>query len=84
MDFFERESRIAWNFVQTHYQAWELRQQGKTFKEIGEIMKVDKSWPASMVSFVNLKIKYRKQKKISNELISLINKYSIKNKHRKF
>lgn len=60
------------------YQAWELRQQGKTFKEIGEVMKISKSWVASMVSYINLKIKYQKQKRISNELISLIDKYSIK------
>ena len=49
--------------LKRYYQAWGLRQQGKTFKEIGEIMKVGKSWITSMVSFVNLRIKYQKQKR---------------------
>jgi len=87
MDFFERESRIAGSFVflgkklmaknlKKYYLAWELRQQGKTFNEIGETMEIDKSWAASMVSFVNLKIKYQKQKRIGKELEKLIKKYS--------
>lgn len=38
-------------------------------------MKVGKSWITSMVSFVNLKIKYQKQKRIGNELKELIKKY---------
>lgn len=61
--------------LKRYYQAWELRQQGKTFKEIGEVMKIDKSWAASMVSFVNLKIKYQKRKKISNKLKELVKEY---------
>lgn len=57
-------------------QAWELHHQGKTFKEIGEIMKVSNSWATSMVSFIKLKIKYQKQKRISKELKELVKKYT--------
>jgi len=86
MDFFERESRIAGSFVflgkklmaknlKKYYLAWELRQQGKTFNEIGETMEIDKSWAASMVSFVNLKIKYQKQITCREQIFLFPTKY---------
>jgi len=61
--------------LKRYYQAWDLRQQGKTFKEIGNIMKISKSWASDLVHFIDFKIKYRKQRRISNELKELVKKY---------
>ncbi|PJB89077.1 hypothetical protein CO083_01280 [Candidatus Roizmanbacteria bacterium CG_4_9_14_0_8_um_filter_34_12] len=61
--------------LKRYYQAWELRQQGKTYKKIGEIMGFSKSWAGTMVSFINFKIKYQKQRRISGELKELVKKY---------
>lgn len=56
-----------------YYQAWELRQQGNTFKEIGDIMNVSKNWANFLVHFIDFKIKYKKS--TSKELNNLIEKY---------
>ena len=58
--------------LKRYYQAWELRQQGKTFKEIGKVMGVCQSRANFLVHFIDYKIKYRKP--ISNELKLLIKK----------
>jgi len=62
--------------IKRYYQAWELRQQGKTFKEIGKIMGITGSRAAVLSNFIDFKIKHQKQRRISNELKSLIEKYS--------
>ena len=61
--------------LKRYYQAWELRQQGKTFKEIGKAMKITGSRANVLSNFIDFKIKYQKQRKISNELKELIKKY---------
>lgn len=61
--------------LKKYYQVWELRQQGKTFKEIGKIMGFSQSWANCIVNYVNFKIKYQKQRRISNELKNLVEKY---------
>lgn len=60
--------------LKCYYQAWELRQQGKKFREIGEIMGFSTERARTLVSYIDLKIKYNKP--ISNELKKLINKYA--------
>jgi len=57
--------------LKRYYQAWELRQQGKTFKEIGKTMKITGSRANVLSNFIDFKIKYQKQRKISNELKEL-------------
>jgi len=57
------------------YQAWELRQQGKTFKEIGKIMGITGSRAAVLVNFIDFKIGYKKTYRISKELENLVKKY---------
>jgi hypothetical protein len=59
--------------LKRYYQAWELRQHGKTFKEIGKIMGFSRNWANSIVNYVDFRIKYQKQRRISNELKSLVN-----------
>jgi len=61
--------------LKRYYQAWELRQQGKTFKEIGKAMKITGSRANVLSNFIAFKIKYQQQRKISNELKELIKKY---------
>ncbi len=61
-----------------YYLAWEFRQQGKTFKEIGKIMKISSSRVNILVHYINFKIKYQKQRKISKELKDLVNKFNFK------
>ena len=62
--------------LQKYYQAWILRKEGKTFKEIGEVMKFSKTRASDLVHFIDFKIKHQKQRRISNELKELINKHS--------
>ncbi len=60
--------------IKRYYQAWELYQQGKTFKDIGKIMRITGSRAAVLSNFIDFKIKYQKQRRISNELKELIKK----------
>jgi hypothetical protein len=59
--------------LKRYYQAWELRQQGNTFKEIGKVMEVCQSRASFLVHFIDFRIKYKKP--ISNELQKIVNKY---------
>ncbi|MDO9028692.1 MAG: hypothetical protein Q7U68_07560 [Candidatus Roizmanbacteria bacterium] len=43
-----------------YYQAWELRQQGKKLKEIGKIMNISSERARTLVSYIDLKIEYKK------------------------
>jgi len=61
--------------IKRYYQAWELRQQGLTFKDIGKIMGITGSRAAVLSNHIDFKIKYQKQWRISNELKELIKKY---------
>ena len=69
----KNHSSIARN-LKRYYQAWELHQQNKTFKDIGKIMGITGSRAAVLFNFIDFKIKYQKQRKISNELKELIKK----------
>ena len=55
--------------------AGEPNQQGKTFKEIDKIMDIARSRVAVLYNFVDFKIKFQKQRRISNELKEIIKKY---------
>ena len=77
-------SRLAGSFVcykdmarnlKRYYQAWELRRKNLTFKQIGKIMGITGSRAAVLSNFVDFKIKYQKQRRISNELKKIIQKY---------
>jgi len=57
-----------------YYQAWELRQQGKKFREIGNIMYISSERARSLVSFIDMKIQFKKP--LSNELKLLIKNFS--------
>ena len=59
-----------------YYQAWELRQQGKKLREIGEIMGFGAERARTLISYIDIKIKYNKP--ISKELKKLIKKYATK------
>jgi len=61
--------------IKRYYQAWELHQQNKTFKEIGKIMGITGSRANVLVNFIDFKIEYRKTRRISKELIRLAEKY---------
>jgi len=60
--------------LKRYYQAWELRQQNKTFKQIGKIMGITGSRAAVLSNFIDFKIKYQKRWRISNELKEIIKK----------
>jgi len=62
--------------LKRYYQAWELRQQGKKFREIGKIMYISSERARTLVSYIDFKIKHQKQRRISNELKELVEKYS--------
>ncbi|VVA44005.1 conserved hypothetical protein [Candidatus Roizmanbacteria bacterium] len=62
--------------LKRYYQAWELRQQNKTFKEIGEIMGITGSRVAVLSNFIDFKIKNQKRWRISNELKKIASKYN--------
>mgnify|MGYP001615314580 CR=1 FL=1 len=79
-------SRLTGSFVcykdmarnlKRYYQAWELRQQNKIFKEIGKIMGITGSRAAVLSNYVDFKINNQKQRRISNELKKLVKKFSI-------
>ena len=59
--------------IKRYYEAWELKQQGKTSKKIGLVMGISKSRAAELVRYINFKIEYKKP--LSNELKKLIKKY---------
>ncbi|EKE13607.1 MAG: hypothetical protein ACD_12C00889G0001 [uncultured bacterium] len=61
--------------LKRYYQAWELRQQKLTFKEIGKIMKITGSRAAVLSNHIDFKIEYQKRWRISNELKELVKKY---------
>jgi len=58
--------------IKRYYQAWELHQQNKTFKEIGKIMGITGSRAAVLSNHIVFKIEYQKRWRISNELKNLI------------
>ena len=60
--------------LKRYYQAWELRQQGKKLREIGQIMGFGGENARRMISFIDIKLKYNMP--ISNELKTLVNKYT--------
>ena len=60
--------------LKRYYQAWELRQQGKKLREIGQIMGFRGENARRMISFIDIKLKYNMP--ISNELKTLVNKYT--------
>jgi DNA-directed RNA polymerase specialized sigma subunit len=61
--------------IKRYYQAWELRQQNKTFKEIGKVMGITGSRVAVLSNHIDFKIENQKQWRISNELKELVKKY---------
>ena len=67
--------------IKRYYQAWELRQQKLTFKQIGKIMGLTGSRVAVLSNFIDFKIEYQKRWKISNELKELVKKYCPSNKY---
>ena len=56
-----------------YLQAWTLRQEGLTYREIGQIMGFGVERARSLVSYINIKIEYKKP--ISNKLKELIIRY---------
>ena len=65
--------------LKRYYQAWELRQQGLIFKDIGKIMGITGSRAAVLSNHVDFKIEYQKRWRISNELKELVKKYKSSN-----
>lgn len=63
--------------IKRYYQAWELRQQGLIFKDIGKIMRITGSRAAVLSNYVDFKIEYQKRWRISSELKKLIKKYKL-------
>ncbi len=61
--------------LKRYYQAWELHQQNKTFKEIGKVMGITGSRAAVLSNYVDFKIENQKLWRVSNELKELIKKY---------
>ena len=61
--------------LKRYYQAWELRQQGLIFKDIGKVMGITGSRAAVLSNFVDFKIKYQKRWRISNELKELVKNF---------
>ena len=63
--------------LKRYYQAWELRQQGLTFKDIGKIMGFKSGENARrMVFYIDFRIKNIKNQRISKELNELVTKYN--------
>ncbi len=60
--------------LKRYYQAWELRQQGLIFKDIGKIMGITGSRAAVLSNHVDFKINNQKHWRISNELREIIKK----------
>jgi len=65
--------------LKRYYQAWELRQQGLIFKDIGKLMGITGSRAAVLSNLIDFKIKYQKRWRISNELKEIIKKCRSKN-----
>lgn len=61
--------------LKRYYQAWELRQQNKTFKQIGKVMGITGSRAAVLSNHIDFKINNQKRWRISNELKELSKKY---------
>lgn len=61
--------------IKNYYKAWSLRQEGKKLKEIGELMGFSAERARTLVSFIDMKIKYTKPH--SNELKQLMVKYRL-------
>ncbi|MFA6513569.1 MAG: hypothetical protein WCT34_05280 [Patescibacteria group bacterium] len=61
--------------LKRYYQAWELRRKNLTFKQIGKIMGLTGSRVAVLSNFIDFKIEYQYQRRISNELKELVKKY---------
>ena len=59
--------------LKPYLKAWSLRQEGKKLREIGEIMGFSTERARTLVSYINMKIKYTKP--LSNELKLLLLKY---------
>ena len=64
--------------IKRYYQAWELRQQKLTFKQIGKIMGITGSRAAVLSNHIDFKIENQKRWRISNELKELVKKFLIK------
>lgn len=63
--------------IKRYYQAWELRQQKLTFKQIGKIMGITGSRAAVLSNHIDFKIENQKQWRISNKLKRIIEKYKV-------
>ncbi len=61
--------------IKRYYQAWELRQQGKKLREIGQIMGFGVERARFMVKYIDVKI--RRKQPISHELKKLTMKYGV-------
>ena len=61
--------------MKRYYQAWELRQRGLTFEEIGKQMNITGSRAAVLSNYITFRIKYQKRRRIGNELKKLVKKY---------
>ncbi len=61
--------------LKRYYQAWELRQQGKKLREIGEIMSFGVERARTMVKYTDFLIKERPYR-VSKVLKDLVQKYS--------
>ena len=61
--------------IKKYYQAWELRQQNKTFKEIGKIMGITGSRAAVLSNHIDFKISNQNRWRISNELKELVKNF---------
>lgn len=46
--------------LKRYYQAWQLRQQGKTLKEIGDIMGFSRERARVMINYINFTAKLRR------------------------
>ena len=63
--------------IKRYYQARELRRKNLSFKEIGKMMGITGSRAAVLSNHIDFKIKYQKQRRISNELKELVKRYSL-------
>jgi hypothetical protein len=68
--------------IKRYYQAWELRQQKLTFKQIGKIMSLTGSRVAVLSNYVDFKIEYQHRWRISNKLKDLVKKYRFPKKEK--
>ncbi len=60
--------------LKRYYRAWELRQQGLIFNDIGKIMGITGNRAAVLSNYVDFKINNQKHWRISNELKEIIKK----------